>query len=88
MVLVKCKNEEDPFKNEMKALEWSQDFSNYKWGFFSNAQGQLTPKSLVRSGRISTPLETLCLSLLSARMKDIQSKIQALELSQDYSLIF
>ena len=100
-VLVTCKYEEDPFKNEgarvltlysnfsdaqgkitiglvvsdpnfnsfklscmsllpermrmidskMKELECSQDFSHYKsMGFFPNAQGQLTPQSLLRSG--------------------------------------
>ena len=40
--------------SKMKALECSQDFPNYKsmW-IFPDAQGQLTPKSLVRSGRIS-----------------------------------
>ena len=40
---------------KMKELECSQDFSHYKsiislWGFFPDAQGQLTPQSLVRSG--------------------------------------
>ena len=38
----------------MKALDCSQDFSHYKsMGIFPDAQGQLTPQSLVRSGRIS-----------------------------------
>ena len=38
---------------KMKALECSQDFSHYKsMGIFPDAQGQLTPQSLVRSGRI------------------------------------
>ena len=37
---------------KMKELEWSQDFSHYKsMGIFQIAQGQLTPQSLVRSGR-------------------------------------
>ena len=79
-VLVTCKYEEDPIKNEgarvdttlysnfsdaqgqitlvseskMKELECSQDFSHYKsMGIFHDAQGQLTPQSLARSGRIS-----------------------------------
>ena len=39
----------------MKELECSQDFSHYKsMGIFPDAQGQLTPQSLVRSGRISS----------------------------------
>ena len=45
---------------EMKELEWSQDFSHYKsMGIFQIAQGQLTPQSLVRSGRISNLSEVL-----------------------------
>ena len=36
---------------KMKELEWSQDFSHYKsMGIFQDAQGQLTPQSLVESG--------------------------------------
>ena len=39
----------------MKELEWSQDFSHYKsMGIFPDAQGQLTPQSLVRSGEFLT----------------------------------
>ena len=38
--------------SKMKELECSQDFSHYKsLGIFPDAQGQLTPHSLVRSGR-------------------------------------
>ena len=40
--------------SKMKELECSQDFSHYKFmGIFPDTQGQLTPQSLVRSGRIS-----------------------------------
>ena len=40
--------------SKMKELECSQDFAHYKsMGIFPEAQGQLTPQSLVRSGRIS-----------------------------------
>ena len=40
-------------KSKMKVLECSQDFSHYKsMGIFPDAQGQLTPQSLVRSGQI------------------------------------
>ena len=40
--------------SKMKELECSQDFSHYKsMRIFPDAQGQLTPQSLVRSGRIS-----------------------------------
>ena len=41
-------------KSKTKELECSQDFSYYKsMGIFPDAQGQLTPQSLVRSSRIS-----------------------------------
>ena len=46
--------------SKMKELECSQDFSHYKsMGIFPDAQGQLTPQSLVRSGRISNLSEML-----------------------------
>ena len=39
---------------KMKELECSQYFSHHKsMGIFPDAQGQLTPQSLVRSGQIS-----------------------------------
>ena len=41
-------------QSKMKELEWSQHFSHYKsMGILPDAQGQLTPQSLVRSGQIS-----------------------------------
>ena len=44
--------------SKMKELECSQDFSHYKsMGIFPDAQGQLTPQSLIRSGRISNSSE-------------------------------
>ena len=46
--------------SKMKELECSQDFSHYKSiMIFPDAQGQLTPQSLVRSGRISNSSEML-----------------------------
>ena len=57
-VLLTCKNEVDQVK--MKELECSHDCFHYKsMGIFSDAQGQLTPQSLVRSGRISNSSEML-----------------------------
>ena len=74
---------------KMKALECSQDFSHYKsMGIFPDAQGQLTPQSLVRSGRISNLFEMLWMSLLPASMKKIRSKMKALQWSQHYTAIF
>ena len=45
-------------QSKMNALEWSQHFSHYKsMGIFPDAQGQLTPQSLVRSGPISNVMD-------------------------------
>ena len=72
--------------SKMKELECSQDFSHYKsMGIFPDAQGQLTPQSLVRSGRISNSSEMLWVSLLPVSMKKIRSKMKALEWSQHFS---
>ena len=72
-------------KSKMKELECSQDFSHYKsMGIFPDAQGQLTPQSLVRSGRISNSSEMLWMFLLPASMKKIRSKMKALEWSQHF----
>ena len=59
-------------ESKMKELEWSQIFSYYKsMGIFQDAQGQLTPQSLVRSGRISNSFEMLWISSLPPSMKRV-----------------
>ena len=61
--------------SKMKELECSQDFSHFKsMGIFSDPQEQLTPQSLVRSGRISNSSEMLWMFSLPASMKKIRSK--------------
>ena len=63
--------------SKMKELECSQDFSHYKsMGIFPDAQGQLTPQSLVRSGRILNSSEMLWMFSFPASMKKIRSKIE------------
>ena len=52
IVLITLKNKKDPIKNEGSRV--LQDFSHYKSGFFSNAQGQLNPQSLVNLCRNSS----------------------------------
>ena len=84
-VLVTCKNEEDPFK--IKVLQWSQQISNCKsMQVFYDAQGKLTPQSEVGSTLNLNSSNLLWLSLLPARMKKIQSKIKALECSQQCNI--
>ena len=73
------------FESKKKELECSQDFSHYKsMGIFPDAQGQLTPKSLVQSGPNSNLSEILWLASLPASMKTIQSKMKALACSQHF----
>ena len=56
LVLVFGKNEADPIKNEGARVLTT--FIHYKFmGIFPGSQGQLTPQSLVRSGRISNSSE-------------------------------
>ena len=78
VVLVTCKNEEDQIKNE--AARVLTRFPHYKsMEIFSDAQGQLTPQSLVQSGRNSNSSGILWLFLLLASMKKIRSKMKTLE---------
>ena len=71
--------------SKMNELECSQDFSHYKsMGIFPDAQGQLTPQSLVRSGRISNSSEILWKFSLPASMKKIRLKMKALEWKEHF----
>ena len=78
-LLVSCKNEEDPIKNEGARVVTTLFIT------FSDAQGQLTPKSVMESCRNSNSSELLWLVLLSARMKKIHPKMKLLEWSQHFS---
>ena len=77
-LLVACKNEEDPIKNEGARVVTTSFIS------FSDAQGQLTPKSVMESCRNSNSYELLWLVLLSARMKIIYPKMKVLKWSQHF----
>ena len=76
-------------ESKMKELECSQDYSHYTsmW-IFPDAQGKLTPQSLVRSGRISNSSEMLWMFSLPASMKKIRTKMKALEFSQHFPIIY
>ena len=78
-LLVSCKNEEDPIKNEGARVVTTVFI------IFSDAQGQLTPKSVMESCRNSNSSEHLWLVLLSARMKKIHPNIKVLVWSQHLS---
>ena len=78
-LLVACKNEEDPIKNEGARVVTTL-FIN-----FLDAQGQLTPKLVMESCRNSNSSELLWLVLLSSRKKKIHQKMKELEWSQHFS---
>ena len=78
-LLVACKNEEDPIKNEVTRVVTTL-FVN-----FSDAKGQLTPKLVRESCPKSNPSKLLWLVLFSARMKKIHPKMKVLEWSQHFS---
>ena len=59
---------------KVKELECSRDFSHYKsMGVFLDAQGQLTPQSFVRSGRMLNSSKMLWMSSFPTSMKKIRS---------------
>ena len=78
-VLVACKNDEDPIKNEGARVVTTLIID------FRDAQGQLTQKSVKESCRNSNPSKLLWLTLLPTRMKKIHSKLKAQERSQHFS---
>ena len=78
-VLVTCKYEEDPIKNEGSRVDTTL-YSN-----FSDGQGQITLVLVSVSGRNLNSIKLSCMSLLPARMRMIDSKMKELECSQDFS---
>ena len=80
VVLLTCKNEEDPIKNR-GARVFTTLYIN-----FSDAQGQITPGLVAVSGRnLKNSSKLACMSSLPARMRMIDSKMKELECSQDFS---
>ena len=78
-VLVTCKYEEDPIKNE-GAREDTTLYRN-----FSYAEGHITLVLVSVSGRNLNSSKLSCMSSLPARMRMIDSKMKELECSQDFS---
>ena len=78
-VLVTCKYEEDPIKNEGARVDTTL-YSN-----FSDVQGQITLVLVSVSGRNLNSSKLSCMSSLPARMRMIDSKMKELECSQDFS---
>ena len=71
--------------SKMKELECSQDFSHYKsMGIFPDAQGQLTPQSLVRSGKNFELVQDVMDVLVTCKYEEDPIKMKALEWSQHF----
>ena len=58
VVLLICKNEEDPFEIESTRVV-TTFLTLYVYGYFLDAQGHLTPQSKVRPGQILNPSKNL-----------------------------
>ena len=78
-VLITCKYEEDPIKNEAATVVTTL-YSN-----FSDAKGQITLVLVSVSGRNSNSSKLSCMFSLPVRMRLIKSKTKELECSQDFS---
>ena len=78
-VLITCKYEEDPIKNEGARL-LTTFYIN-----FSDAQEQITLMLVVVCGQNLNSSKLSCMSFLPARMRLIISKMKELECSQDFS---
>ena len=70
VVLVTCKNEEDPIEN-VDARVFTTLYIN-----FSDAQGQITQELMVVSGQNFKSSKLSCMSSLPARMRMIESKMK------------
>ena len=79
LVLLTCKNEEDPIKNRVTTV------CTILYIKISDVQGQITLVFVVVSGRNSNSSKLSCMSSLPARMRLIKSKMKELECSQDFS---
>ena len=79
VVLLTCKNKEDPIKNEGARVFTTLYID------FSDAQGQITLESVVVSSRKWNSSKLSCNSLLPTRMKMIHTKMKELEWSQHFS---
>ena len=78
-VLITCKYEEDPIKNEGARVLTKLNIN------FSDTQGQITLVLVVESGRNFNSFKLSCMSSLPARMRMIDLKMKELECSQDFS---
>ena len=79
VVLVTCKNEEDPIKTEGAIVLTTLYIK------FSDQQGQITLELVVIYGRNLNSSKLSCMSSLPARMRMIDSKMKEQECSQVFA---
>ena len=73
IVLLSCKNKEDPIKNDGARVFTTLYID------FSDAQGQITLESVLVSSRNWNSSKLSCMSLLPIRMTMIHTKMKELE---------
>ena len=78
-VLITCKYEEDPIKNEGARVVTTL------YIYFSDVHGQITLVLVSVSGRNLNSSKLSCMSSIPARMRMIDSRMKELECSQDFS---
>ena len=81
VVLLTCKNKEDPIKNEGARVFTTLYID------FSDTQGQITLESVMVSGRNWNSSKLSSMSSLPTRIKLIHTKMKELEWSQESSII-
>ena len=79
VVLLTCKNEKDLIKNESARVVTTLYINLFR------RSEQITPALVVGSGRNFKLFSLSCMSLLSARLKMVLSKMKGLEWSQPFS---
>ena len=72
-VIVTCMYEEDPIKNSREKVT-TPFFPIISIWVFSDAKGQLTPQSVVKSGQTSNSSELSCMSSLPASINKKDEK--------------
>ena len=75
-------------RSKMMALEFREHFLHYKsMGFFPDDQGQLTPQSLVRSGRFSKLVRDVMNVLVTCKNQEDPIKIEGARVLTTFSSV-
>ena len=85
VVLITCKNEEDLIKNEGARVLTTFSPLYKSIGIFPDAQGQLTPQSLVRSCRILKIFRNIMVVLVNCKNEEDPTKKEGARLLTRYS---